>query len=113
VAAALNEIARAGRLSMVLQETEIPIDPTVQAAADMLGFDLLTIANEGKFLAIVAPEAADNCVNICRNHPLGRKAGIIGEVVKTHDEPLVEIVTRIGGRRIVAMPYGRELPRIC
>ena len=113
VAAALNEIARAGRLSMVLQETQIPIDPTVQAAADMLGFDLLTIANEGKFLAIVAPEAADNCVNICRNHPLGRKAGIIGEVVETHDVPLVEIVTRIGGRRIVAMPYGRELPRIC
>jgi len=113
VAAALNEIARAGRLSMVLQETQIPIDPTVQAAADMLGFDLLTIANEGKFLAIVAREAADNCVNICRKHPLGRKASIIGEVVETHDVPLVEIVTRIGGRRIVAMPYGRELPRIC
>ena len=79
----------------------------------MLGFDVLTIANEGKFVAIVSPESADDCLRICRNNKLGKDANIIGEIVETLDEPLVEIETRIGGKRIVQMPYGRELPRIC
>ncbi len=87
--------------------------PVVQAAADMLGFDVLTIANEGKFVAVVSPKSAEWCLNICRNHPLGRDASIIGQVVETRDVPVVELVTKIGGRRIVQMPYGRELPRIC
>ncbi len=79
----------------------------------MLGFDVLTIANEGKLIAIVSPESAEDCLRICKNHPLGKEASIIGEVVETRDVPAVEIVTRIGGKRIVQMPYGRELPRIC
>ncbi len=113
LAATLNEIARSTALSVEIRETDIPIRPAVQAAADMLGFDVLAIANEGKFVAIVSPESADECLNICRNNKLGKEANIIGEIVGTLDVPLVEIETRIGGKRIVQMPYGRELPRIC
>ena len=113
LAATLNEIARSTALSVEIRETDIPVRPAVQAAADMLGFDVLTIANEGKFVAIVSPESADDCLSICRNNKLGKDANIIGEIVGTLDVPLVEIETRIGGKRIVQMPYGRELPRIC
>lgn len=113
LAATLNEISKGRGLSIEIREADVPINPTVQAAADMLGFDVLTIANEGKFVAIVSPESANDCLNICRNNRLGKKASIIGEVVQTRDVPLVEIETKIGGKRIVQMPYGRELPRIC
>jgi hydrogenase expression/formation protein HypE len=112
LAAVLNEMVEGGRFGVVIGEEQVPIKPTVQAAADMLGFDVLNIANEGKFVAVMAPEAADACLKICRDHPLGRDAAIIGDVVAT-DVPLVELQTKIGGRRIVKMPYGRELPRIC
>ncbi len=113
LAAALNEIARASQLSIEIREADLPVNPTVQAAADMLGFDVVTIANEGKFVAIVSPESADDCLNIYKNHPLGKEARIIGEIVQTRDVPTVEMKTKIGGKRIVQMPYGRELPRIC
>jgi hydrogenase expression/formation protein HypE len=113
LAATLNEITRSTALSIEIREADIPVRPAVQAAADMLGFDVLTIANEGKFVAVVSPEFADGCLSICRNHPLGKEANIIGDIVETRDVPLVEIETRIGGKRIVQMPYGRELPRIC
>jgi len=113
LAATLNEIARASTLSIEIHEADIPVRPAVQAAADMLGFDVVNIANEGKFVAVVSPESADDCLKTCRNHPLGKKARIIGQVVETHDVPIVEMITKIGGRRVVQMPYGRELPRIC
>jgi len=113
LAASLNEISRGSGLSMEIREVDIPIKPVVQAAADMLGFDVLTIANEGKFIAIVSPESVNDCLRICKNHPLGKEAKVIGEVCRSSDVPLVEIITQIGGKRIVQMPYGRELPRIC
>jgi hydrogenase expression/formation protein HypE len=113
LAATLNEIGDGSRQSVEIEETALPIRPAVQAAADMLGFDVLNAANEGKFLAIVPSDAAQKCLRICREHPLGRDAAVIGEIVTTRDVPLVELKTRIGGRRIVQMPYGRELPRIC
>lgn len=113
LAATLNEISRSTGLSVEISETDVPVKPTVRAAADMLGFDVLTIANEGKFVAVVAAESAGECLRLCRKHPLGKDASIIGEVVETRDAPLVEMETQIGGRRIVQMPYGRELPRIC
>jgi hydrogenase expression/formation protein HypE len=94
-------------------EADIPIKPAVQAAADMLGFDVLSIANEGKFVAVVAPDAAQECLGRCRAHPLGRDAALIGEIVSSQGLPLVELKTKVGGRRVVQMPYGRELPRIC
>ena len=112
LAATLNEISRQCALSIEINEADIPISPTVQAAADMLGFDVLNIANEGKFVAIVSPQCAEDCVNICRKHLLGKKASIIGTVCQTRDVPVVELKTKIGGKRIVQMPYGRELPRI-
>jgi len=113
LAATLNEISKASGLSIEVREADIPVNPAVQAAADMLGFDVLNIANEGKFVAVISPESADDCLNICKNHPLGKQASIIGQIMETRDMPMVELITKIGGRRIVQMPYGRELPRIC
>ena len=113
LAATLNEVSIGSGLSIEIREADIPVRPAVQAAADMLGFDVLTIANEGKLVAFVSPESANDCLDVCKNHPLGKDAEMIGEVVETRDVPVVEIETRIGGKRIVQMPYGRELPRIC
>lgn len=113
LAATLNEICRETTLSIEINQASIPVNPTVQAAADMLGFDVLEIANEGKFVAVVSPQSADKCLSICKKEPLGRDASIIGEVVKVRDVPVVEMITEIGGRRIVQMPYGQQLPRIC
>jgi len=113
LAATLNEISMGTGLSIEINEADVSVNPTVQAAADMLGFDVLNIANEGKFVAIVSPESADDCLNVCKNHPLGKEASIIGQVVQTRDMPMVEMITKISGNRIVQMPYGRELPRIC
>ena len=113
LAATLNEISRATCLSIEINEVDVPVNPTVRAAADMLGFDVLNIANEGKFAAVVSPESSDECLKICKNHPLGREASIIGQVVEKRDTPVVELITGVGGKRIVQMPYGRELPRIC
>ncbi len=113
LAATLNEVVMASGMSVDIHETCIPVDPAVRAAAEVLGLDVLNIANEGKFIAVVDAQDARQCLDICRAHPLGRSAEIIGEIVRTQDSPLVELVTRIGGRRIVQMPYGRELPRIC
>jgi hydrogenase expression/formation protein HypE len=113
LAATLNEIARQTSFDIRINDADIPVSPTVQAAADALGFDVLNIANEGKFVAVVDPEIADACLDICRKHPLGQQAAVIGEIIETTDGPVVETTTKIGGRRIVQMPYGRELPRIC
>lgn len=113
LAATLNEIAQSGGVSVELVEQALPIDKTVQMAAEMLGFDLLNIANEGKVLAVIDDEYADKALELWRSHPLGKKAAIIGKITETKDVPLVEVITKIGGRRIVQTPYGRELPRIC
>ncbi|MDI9431317.1 MAG: hydrogenase expression/formation protein HypE [Planctomycetes bacterium] len=113
LAAVLNEMVEGADFGIEIRDADIPIKPSVQAAADMLGFDVLNIANEGKFVAVVSPETADACLSVCRSHPLGRDAALIGEVVASQGVPLVELRTKIGGKRIVQMPYGRELPRIC
>ncbi len=113
LAATLNEIVEGSRLGIEIVEADIPVKPSVRAAADMLGFDVLGIANEGKFVAVVSPDAAEECLRLCRGHALGKDAALIGEVVAPQGLPLVELRTRIGGRRMVQMPYGRELPRIC
>jgi hydrogenase expression/formation protein HypE len=112
LAATLNEVAQAANVNVELNETVLPIDKTVQTAADMLGFDLLNIANEGKVLAVVDAAVADEAIELWKSQTLGQNAAIIGKVSET-DSPLVEVVTKIGGRRIVQTPYGRELPRIC
>ncbi len=113
LAVTLNDISRQTGLSVEIQEADIPVNRTVQAAADMLGFDVLNIANEGKFVAVVSAKSAEKCLDICKNHRLGQKANIIGEIVENRNMPMVEMATTIGGRRVIQMPYGRELPRIC
>jgi hydrogenase expression/formation protein HypE len=113
LAAVLNEMVEGGHFGVAIHEADIPVRPAVQAAADMLGFDVLNIANEGKFMMVVAPDGTEKCLSVCRDHALGRDTAVIGEVVAAPDVPLVELHTKIGGRRIVQMPYGRELPRIC
>ncbi len=114
VAATLNEVASSTGLNIELSENALPVDGTVRAAADMLGFDLLDIANEGKVIMVVAPEAAEDILQACKGHPLGSASAVIGTVLEADESvAAVEIVTAIGGRRVVQMPYGRELPRIC
>jgi hydrogenase expression/formation protein HypE len=113
LAATLNEICSQTGLGIEIQESRLPVKAVVQSAADALGFDVLNIANEGKIVVIVSPEYTEKCLANFRKEPLGKDAGIIGVVRGKQDLAVVEMVTRIGGRRIVQMPYGRELPRIC
>jgi hydrogenase expression/formation protein HypE len=112
VASALNEIAAQARAGVRLQEADIPLDEQVRGACEILGFDPLYVANEGKFLAIVARDAADRALEAIRAHPLGERAAIIGEVVDDHHGK-VFMRSRIGGDRVVDMLSGEQLPRIC
>ncbi|MBC7226054.1 MAG: hydrogenase expression/formation protein HypE [Thermoflexales bacterium] len=112
VAAALNELAVAAGVGVELDEAAVPIRPAVMAACEMLGFDPLTVANEGKLIAFVPPEEAEAALRAMRAHPLGRDAARIGLVTAEHPG-LVLARTGIGGRRVVDMPLGELLPRIC
>lgn len=112
VASALNEIAKASNVGIVLDEQAIPVKPAVQAACEMLGMDALYVANEGKLLAITPANEADLILETMRQHPLGRDAVIIGKVVEQH-QGMVVLQTGIGGTRIVDMQIGEQLPRIC
>ena len=113
LAATLVEISEAAGRNVEIEEAAIPVNRTARAAAEMLGLDLLTVANEGKLVAVVAPDAADKAVSLLREHPIASSAAVIGTIVSAEDHPLVEMLTTAGGRRIVQMPYGEELPRIC
>lgn len=112
VAAVLNELAVQSRAGIDLDEGAIPVRPAVQAACEMLGMDPLYVANEGKLVAIVPAPHADAVLDAMRTHPLGREAAIIGRVSDEHSG-LVVAQTAIGGRRVVDMPLGEILPRIC
>lgn len=112
VASALNEIAETACVGIQLDEARIPIDDEVRGACEILGFDPLYVANEGKCLAIMAREAADAVLAALRAHPLGRAAAIIGEVVAEHPGT-VTMRSQIGGLRVVDMLSGEQLPRIC
>ncbi len=112
VASTLNEIAASAKVGIRLQETQIPIDDAVRGACEILGFDPLYVANEGKFLAIVAREVAEQVLATMQAHPLGKQSAIIGEVVADHPGK-VYLKSRIGGMRVVDMLSGEQLPRIC
>jgi hydrogenase expression/formation protein HypE len=112
VSSALNEIAQAARVGIRLIETAIPLGDAVRGACEILGLDPLYVANEGKAIAIVAPDHADAALAAMRAHPLGRDAAIIGEVVVDHPRRVV-LRSRIGGHRVVDMLSGEQLPRIC
>jgi hydrogenase expression/formation protein HypE len=108
----LNELAGATQLSVRLDETALPIRPEVAGAAEILGIDPLYVANEGKLVAVVAAEAAEDALAALRAQPLGRDAALIGEL-GTEPEGLVVLETALGGSRIVDMLVGDPLPRIC
>ncbi len=112
LATVLNEIASSSERGIMINEESIPVDGNVFAACEMLGLDPLYMANEGKLVAIVAPEDADAVLAAMRANPYGRDAAIIGEVV---DNPVgqVRMNTNIAGQRIVNTHAGEELPRIC
>jgi len=107
-----NELARDANLTVVLEESALPVRPAVGAACELLGIDPLYVANEGKFMAVVAPEEAESALAALRSHPLGGDAIRIGEI---HAEPpgIVVLRTTLGGTRIVDMLVGDPLPRIC
>ena len=112
VASALNEIAGSAGVGIRLDEAAIPVDEQVRGACEILGFDPLYVANEGKCLAIVGPEVAERALALMRNNPLGGRAAIVGEVV-ADDPGRVVLRSRIGGERVVDMLSGEQLPRIC
>lgn len=112
VAAVLNELAQASNVGMMIDEKSVPVHDAVRAACDILGFDPLYVANEGKLVAFVAREDAPRALRAMRESRYGQESAIIGEVV---DEPKGSVLlrTEVGGTRIVAMPSGELLPRIC
>jgi hydrogenase expression/formation protein HypE len=112
VATSLNEIAGAANLGIEIDEGAIPVQPAVAAACEILGLDPLLVANEGKLLAIVPREAAAAIVAAMRGHEHGTQAAVIGRVVADHSG-LVAMRTSLGGTRIIPMPIGEQLPRIC
>jgi hydrogenase expression/formation protein HypE len=112
VATTLNEIAKHARVGMVLREQSIPVHDTVKGACEVLGLDPLYVANEGKLVAIVAPEMAKAVLSQMRQHELGHDAAIIGEVVAEHPG-MVLMKTQIGGTRVLDVMFGEQLPRIC
>jgi len=112
LAATLNELAEQSGVRIEVEESAIPITESVESACELLGLDPFHLANEGVLVALVPAEGADLVLDAMRNHPLGQKARIIGEVY-SKKLPAVILRTRISGRRVLAVPTGVQLPRIC
>lgn len=111
LASALHEMASKSRVGVVLESSALPVAPAVRAAAELLGIDPLHVANEGKAVLGVAPQAADAVLEALRGHPLGAQAAIVGTVVAEH---VGSVVLDTGfGRRLLAEVEGEPLPRIC
>jgi hydrogenase expression/formation protein HypE len=113
LAATLNEFAQDSGLQIVVREADLPIKPAVASFAEVLGLDVLPLANEGKALLFVAPEAADDVLATVRTHPYGRDAALIGRVERATRRGRVVLETAIGTRRVIEMPLEAGLPRIC
>lgn len=112
LATTLNEIARQSQVSIWIDEQNIPIHPAVKSACEMLGFDPLYVANEGKVIVIVPEEQAAAALSALQQHPLGENARLIGEV-RVAQPGRVMMRTLVGGTRILDMLAGEMLPRIC
>ena len=108
----LNELAGASKVGIEFDERKVPLRPEVNAACEMLGLDPFYVANEGKLVAIVAAEQAEAILEAMRAHECGKEAAIIGRVVAEHPG-MVTARTSIGGMRVVDVPAGELLPRIC
>lgn len=112
LASTLNEIAAQSGVGMELDEEAIPVSPPVRAACELLGLDPLCVANEGKLVALCAPEHADTLLAAMRAHPLGAEAARIGTAT-SDPQHFVQIRTSVGGWRMVDWLSGEQLPRIC
>ncbi len=113
LASAVNEIAMSARVGLFLQESAIPVEEEIRGACEILGFDPLYVANEGRFIAFVPENQADTCLKILQaHHP---QAAIVGQVTTNSDRPfgLVTLQSRLGANRILDMLSGEQLPRIC
>ena len=112
VAAVLNEIATAANVGIIIEENLLPIRETVKGLADLLGFDPLTLANEGKLIAFVPADETDNVLQAMKDDPNGKDAAIIGETLDKA-KGQVGLKTDLGSIRIIEMPQGEIVPRIC
>jgi hydrogenase expression/formation protein HypE len=112
LASALNEIAETAGVKIAVEEALIPVREDVHAACEMLGLDPLHVANEGRFIAFIRAEDAERAVEILRGQEVSAGSAIIGRVVE-RTAPLVTVKSRIGASRILDMPSGEQLPRIC
>ena len=115
LASTLNELAAQSDTDITVDEDAVPVKPAVQGACDMLGYDVLQVANEGKMVCVVAPEDADAALAAMRANPYGADAAIIGKVSPMRPDrgPKVFLRTAFGGTRILDMLVGEQLPRIC
>jgi hydrogenase expression/formation protein HypE len=112
VAASLNEIAKSSAVGVELVERDLPVPQPVRDACGLLGLDPLYVANEGKLVAFVAPEYADRVLDAMRGHEHGEGAVVVGHCVEAHPG-MVVTRTGLGGTRVVDLPVGEQLPRIC
>jgi hydrogenase expression/formation protein HypE len=112
LASTLNEIAAASNVGVAIDEAKVPVRPEVQSACELLGLDPVYVANEGKAVFFVAPEASGRVLEVLRAHPLGRDAARIGTVTDEHKRMLVAR-TAMGSNRVIAPMIGEQLPRIC
>jgi hydrogenase expression/formation protein HypE len=112
LATSLNELAAASHVGIEVNEEVIPVGESVKGACEILGLDPLYVANEGKLVALVAANDAEKVIQTMREHPLGRQARIIGEAVPQHPGRVL-LKTTIGGTRVLDLPLGEQLPRIC
>ncbi|PWY53907.1 hydrogenase expression/formation protein HypE [Legionella qingyii] len=112
LATTLNEFALQSNVGFIIEESKIPIRTEVASACELLGLDALYVANEGKLVAICAPDDANNLLAAMRAHPLGVHTKIIGEVIED-PRHFVQLKTKFGGMRIVDWLAGEQLPRIC
>jgi hydrogenase expression/formation protein HypE len=112
LAGVLADIVESVNFAIEVNEADIPITPSARHAAELLGLDPLTIANEGKCVIVVSQADAEKVLAICKKNPLGKDAAIIAKVVDKKPA-IIELKTRAGGKRLIQRPYGEELPRIC
>jgi hydrogenase expression/formation protein HypE len=112
LSSALNELADASKVGVRINEPALPVRAEVKAACEMLGLDPMYVANEGKLIAVVPSQECEKLLATMRNHPLGRNAAVIGDVVADHPG-MVVMKSLVGGERVVMLLSGEQLPRIC
>jgi len=112
LASTLNEIAQASGVGIAIDEARLPVRMEVQSACELLGLDPVYVANEGKAVFFVAPDAAERVLSVLKAHPLGQDAAVIGRATAEHKGMLVSR-TAMGANRVIAQQIGEQLPRIC